>query len=100
VSLADPIFADMDAELFAQFGEAATVQRGADAAVPVTVVLDRGVEKMGDYGQVVARVTTAMFRNVEWVPAQGDVLHLTAGDRKVESIDSDDGMVTTVVLHG
>lgn len=100
MSLADATFDEMDAVLFDEFGESITVQRGADAAVPVRVVLQRGVERYGDYGQVVARVTTASFLNSEWMPVQGDVLHLATGDREVESIDNDDGKVTVVVLHG
>lgn len=99
MSRADAAFADMDDVLFDELGEAATVTRGATSA-PVRVVLTRGVERLGDYGQVVARVTTAMFINSEWQPAQGDVLHLVTGDRKVDSVDADDGFVTTVVLHG
>lgn len=100
MSLADAVFVDMDDTLFAEFGESVTVQRGVAAAVPVRVVIERGVEKLGDYGQVVARVTTAMFLNSEWVPLQGDVLNLATGDRKVDEITDDDGYVTTAVLHG
>lgn len=100
MSDADAAFEGMDDDLFAAFGDDVTVQRAAAAAVPVRVVLVRGVEKLGDYGQVVARVTTAMFRNREWQPQQGDVLTLTTGARKVDTIDSDDGFVTVVVLHG
>ncbi|GAB3755172.1 head-tail joining protein [Lysobacter olei] len=99
MSQADAAFADMDDVLFDEFGEAVTVARGATTA-PVRVVLTRGVERLGDYGQVVARVTTAMFINSEWQPAQGDLLHLATGDRKIESVIDDDGLVTTVVLHG
>lgn len=100
MSEADAIFEGMDDDLFVDFGDDATVQRGAAAAVPVRVVLTRGVEKLGDYGQVIARVTTAMFRNREWQPKQGDVLTLASGTRKVDTIDSDDGLVTVAVLHG
>lgn len=98
----DAAIADMDDVLFDEFGagDGVTVTRGAAAAVPVRVVLQRGVAKLGDYGQVVARVTTAMFINTEWVPQQGDVLNLADGDRKVDSIGDDDGYATTVVLHG
>lgn len=96
----DDAIAEADAALFEAFGEDATVQRGADAAVPVRVVLTRGVERFGDYGQVVGRVTVADLRNNEWVAKPGDVLHLASGDRDVASIESDDGSVNRVVLHG
>lgn len=100
MSAVSAAFEGMDDDLFAAFGEDATVQRGAAAAMPTRVVLTRGVEKLGEYGQVVARVTTAMFRNREWEPRQGDVLTSPAGVQKVGSIESDDGFVTVVVLHG
>jgi hypothetical protein len=99
LSEADAIFEGMDDDLFVAFGDDASIQRGAAAAVPVRVVLTRGVE-LGDYGQVIARVTTAMFRNREWQPKQGDVLVVGAVTRKVDTIDSDDGLVTVAVLHG
>jgi hypothetical protein len=100
VSDFDAAVADMDASLFEVMGDDATVQRGAGAPVTVRVVVTRGQAKLGEYGQVVARVTTARFRNSEWQPQQGDVLTLIDGVRKVAAIDDDDGYVTTAVLHG
>lgn len=100
MSAFDAAVADMDASLFEVMGDDATVQRGAAAAAPVRVVVSRNVERLGEYGQVVARMTTVLFRNSEWQPQQGDVLTLTDGVRKVASIDADDGYVTTAVLHG
>lgn len=96
----DADIAEMDETLFAEFGEDATVQRGADAPVTLRVFVERGVQKLGDYGQVVATVTTVMFRDSDWVPQQGDVVSLNGSTRKVESIDMADGYVTTAVLHG
>jgi hypothetical protein len=100
VSDFDAAVADMDVDLFEVMGDDATVQRGAGTPEPVRVVVARNVAKLGEYGQVVARVTTALFRNSEWQPQQGDLLTLTDGARKVASIDADDGYVTTAVLHG
>lgn len=96
----DTAMEDMDLALFDAFGTDTTVQRGGDVAVAVRVVLTRGVARLGDYGQVVATVTTADFRNSEWQPQQDDVLHLADRDRTIESITSDDGAVTQVVLYG
>lgn len=96
----DTAVAGMDTTLFDVFGEDATVQRGVAAAVPVRVVVERGVQKLGDYGQVIARVNTVTFNNAQWQPQQGDVLVYSSGTRKVESIDSDDGFVTVAVLNG
>lgn len=92
--------ADMDSTLLDAFGEDATVQRGAGTPVPVRAFIERNVEKLGDYGQVVARVNRATFQNSQWIPQQGDVLVYSTGTRKVESIDSDDGFMTVAVLNG
>lgn len=100
MSAFDALATGMDDALFAQFGDDATVQRGAGAPAAVRVVVTRNQAKLGEYGQVVARVTTAMFRNSQWQPQQGDLLTLVDGARKVASIDDNDGYVTTVVLHG
>lgn len=96
----DALAAGMDASLFETFGEDATVSRGVGAPVPVRVVITRGVERFGEYGQVVGRVTVADIRNSEWVAKPGDVLQLTSGARTVEAVDKDDGYVNSVVLHG
>lgn len=100
MSAFDAMVADMDATLFDVFGEDATISRDGGTAVPVRVVLTRGAEQFGDYGQVVGRVTVADMRNSEWVAKQGDTLHLASGDRKVQAIATDDGAVNRVVLHG
>jgi hypothetical protein len=100
MSAFDAEIAEMDETLFAEFGEDATVQRGADAPVALRVFVERGVEKLGDYGQVIARVTTVMFRDNDWIPQQGDVVSITGSSRKVESIGMADGYVTTAVLNG
>lgn len=96
----DVAAAEMDDVLFDEFGEDASVQRGTDAAVPVRVAVVRGVQKLGEFGQVIDRVTTVSFRNSQWVPQPKDVLTYSSGTRKVASIESDDGFVTMVVLHG
>jgi hypothetical protein len=102
VSDFDTAVADMDASLFEVMGDDATVQRGAGAPQPVRVVVARNQAKLGEYGKVVARLTTALFRNSQWEPQQGDVLTLTDGARRVASIDAEqsDDYVTMAVLHG
>lgn len=96
----DAAIAGADDALFDAFGTDSTVQRGVADVVDVRVVITRGVQRYGEYGQVVGRVTTVDFRNAQWVPRPGDVLHLGEGDRSVQSIEADDGQVTRVVLHG
>jgi len=94
------IFADAHVDLFDALGIDAFVQRGTDAAVPVRVVVEDGVARVGDYGQVIGRNTLANFLRAQWVPARGDLLTIDGNTRKVESTDTDDGIVARVVLHG
>ena len=99
MSAFDEAMSQADVALFGVFGTAATAQRGADPAVPVTVVIDRNVEMLGEYGQVVQRVDTISLRNSEWIAQQGDVFVIGAETRKVDKPLSDDGLVNTAVLH-
>lgn len=100
MSAFDDAMSQADVALFGVFGTAATVQRGADPAVPVTVVVDRNVAKLGDYGQVVQRVDRISLRNSEWVCIRGDAFVIDGiGRRTVESLEDDDGLVNTAVLH-
>lgn len=94
------IFADAHADLFDALGVDAFVQRGADPALPVRVVVEDGVARVGEYGQVIGRNTMVNFLRVQWVPARGDLVTIDGGTRKVDAIDTDDGIVARVVLHG
>ena len=96
----DPAFAAAHDALFAVFGEPAIVRRGRRPTVPVRVVITYNVTELGDYSQGLARVTTAKFRNAEWRPRAGDVLHVPGVRHRIERIVVDDGFVTETVLHG
>lgn len=100
----DDVFAPMHAALFDTFGTDATVQRGADAPVPVRIIVNRDQERLGDYGQTVARVTVLDMQVAEWTPQQGDVFSWTdrlgAHVRKVDKPLENDGFVAKAVLHG
>lgn len=94
---------DFDAqtsELFEQFADACVVTRGADPAVTTRCVAEDGVEVVGEYGRVVGRATRVSFIKTEWDPKRGDLVSLDDTVRAVESLDSDDGLVVQVVLHG
>lgn len=95
---------DMHADLFEEFGVGATVLRGMALPVPVRVVIDRGVERIGEFGQVIGRVDVASFLVSQWQPQQGDVLawtdRLGLHSKAVESLQEDDGFVARAVLHG
>lgn len=94
------MFDDMHAELFEVFGQDGFVTRGVDPAVPVRVVIDRGVEQFDDLGRVVRRVDVASFNVAEWSPQQNDVLAIGAWSKQVDAIDSDDGFVAKAVMYG
>ena len=96
----DPAFAAAHDTLFAVFGEPAIVRRGRAPTVAVRVVITYNVAELGDYSQGLARVTTVKFRNAEWRPHAGDVLHVPGGRFRIERIVVDDGFVTETVLHG
>jgi hypothetical protein len=96
----DPAFIAAHDALFAVFGEPAIVRRGRRPTVPVRVVITYNVAELGDYSQGLARVTTAKFRNTEWRPRAGDVLHVPGARHRIERIVVDDGFVTETVLHG
>ncbi|HDS1834380.1 TPA: hypothetical protein QEM98_000465 [Stenotrophomonas maltophilia] len=100
MSDADLAFADLHADLFEVFGQDGTVQRGGDAAVPVRVVIDRGVERYGTNGEVVATVTVVSFMVAQWMPSAGDVVAVGAWSKKVDVLDSDDGYVAKAVMYG
>lgn len=100
----DDVFAPMHEALFDAFGVDATVQRGAAAPVPVRIVVNRGLEQYGEYGQVVARVTAVDMLVSQWVPAQLDVIawvdRLGSHSSAVDSPVDNDGFVARAVLHG
>lgn len=95
---------DMHAELFEAFGIDGTVARGTDPAVPVRVVIDRGVERIGEFGTVAGRVDVASFMVSQWEPQQGDLLtwtdRLGTHAKRVEAPQDNDGFVSKAVLHG
>lgn len=99
MSAPNAAFAPMHASLFARFAAACTVVRGTDA-VALRCIVEDGVARIGQYGQVIGRVTRVSFIKSEWAPQRADVVTLDGVARKVEDIESDDGLVVTAVLHG
>ncbi|TAA45647.1 hypothetical protein [Pseudoxanthomonas winnipegensis] len=101
---ADVVFADAAADLFAELGVAALVVRGADAPVPVLIIVQRDQERIGEYGTAATRVDTVAFRVDEWTPRAGDLVtwadRLGTHARKVDGLPDNDGFVATAVLHG
>ena len=104
MSFDDDVFAGMHVSLFETFGIDATVQRGAGASVPVRIVVNRGQERIGEFGSTIGRIDTLDFLIAQWTPAQGDVVawtdRLGAHSKQVETLIANDGFVATAVLHG
>jgi len=89
-----------DAALMAAFGEPVTV-----AGQPLTAVIDRGVEIVGDYGQVAERRTQLSVQKSLAAPveARGVAVQVT-GPNGVENyvtdgVEFDDGLVVKVWLR-
>lgn len=99
-ALLPAILANAHADLFDALGVDVFIQRGTGAVLPVRVVVEDGVARVGEYGQVIGRDTFANFLRAQWIPARGDVLAIDVASRKVDSIDTGDGIVVRVVLHG
>ena len=104
MSADDTTIVEMHDDLFADYGTDATVKRGTDAAEPVRIILTRGQEQIGEYGQVVARVDWVDVRIHEWTWQQGDVVtwtdRLGTHSKAIERQAKDDGYVATAVLYG
>lgn len=104
MSFDDDVFGPMHSALFDTFGVDATVTRGTDPAMPVRIIVNRDQAQLGEYGQVVATVTTVDTLSPVWVPEQGDVYSWTdrfgSHSRKVDKRLEDDGFVAKAVLHG
>lgn len=101
----DTLFAaDQLPSLYAAFGKDATVKRGAAAAVPVRIIVDRGQESIGEHGRVYGLIDTVSFQVAEWEPVPGDVVswtdHLGSHTKTVEASLSNDGLEAKVVVHG
>lgn len=100
MSDADLAFAALHTDLFDVFGQDGTVTREDVIDFPVRVVIDRGVERYGTNGEVVASLTVVSFMTAQWIPSAGDVVTVGAWSKKVDVLDSDDGYVAKAVMYG
>lgn len=93
-------FASMHTALFNRLADPCTVKRGAAAPVDSRCIVAEGVQRIGQHGQVIGLVTKVSFLKAEWSPQRADVVTLDGVGRKVEAIDTDDGIVVEAVLNG
>jgi hypothetical protein len=96
----NPAFVASTARLIKVLGVGINVQRGADAPVNVTAIIEDGVAQVGQHGHVISRMTKVIFLRSQWLPARGDLVTIDGVTRKLEAIDTDDGMAVEAVLHG
>ncbi|WP_408952089.1 hypothetical protein [Lysobacter sp. Hz 25] len=90
----------MDDVVFGTLGVVARVQRPPHLAAPVTVVVRDGVERFGEFHQVVGRARHVLARNRDWVFRRGDEVALPDRSQTVEALVRDDGLINEAVLHG
>lgn len=92
-------FDPMQSALFDQLADPCTVTRGAAQPVASRCIVEDGVARLGEYGQVIGRVRMVSFIKSEWDPARGDVVTIDGTAQTVEAIEEDDGLVVKVVLN-
>lgn len=102
MSFDDDFAADELLDLYEDFGVDAIVTRGAELPVPVRIIVDRDQERLGEFGQVVARVDKLRCMSLHWQWRQGDQVAWTDRfghhTRTVESQADADGLESWGVL--
>lgn len=93
-------FSTMDDVIFDTLGVVAQVQRPPNPSAPIRLVVRDGVERVGEFQQVVGRARHVLARNREWQFRRGDEVTLPDGTQTVEALVKDDGLVNEAVLHG
>ncbi|ALN88539.1 hypothetical protein LC55x_5293 [Lysobacter capsici] len=59
-----------------------------------------GVERLGEFQQVIGRARHVSARNREWMFRRGDEVTLDGRVQIVEALVTDDGLINEAVLHG
>lgn len=90
----------MDDVIFDTLGVIAQVQRRPNPSVLIPLVVRDGVERLGEFQQVIGRARHVVARNVEWVFRRGDEVTLDCRTQAVEALVRDDGLVNEAVLYG
>ncbi|QQQ00975.1 hypothetical protein [Lysobacter enzymogenes] len=93
-------FEAMDDVIFDTLGVIAQVQRRPNPSVLIPLVVRDGVERLGEFQQVIGRARHVVARNVEWVFRRGDEVTLDCRTQAVEALVRDDGLVNEAVLYG
>ncbi|WP_223618998.1 hypothetical protein [Lysobacter sp. ESA13C] len=94
------VFSTMDEVVFDTLGVVARIERDGGHTVRSHIVVRDGVERLGEFQQVIGRSRHVLARNREWVFRRGDVVALSDRTQMVEALIEDDGLVNEAVLHG
>jgi hypothetical protein len=93
-------FSTADTVVFDVLGVVANVQRPPNPSAPVRLVVRDGVERLGEYQQVIGLVRHVHARNRDWIFRRGDIVTLDGRSQTVEAVVRNDGRVNEAVLHG
>lgn len=93
-------FEQMDDVIFAALGVVAPVRRPNVSSVRIPLVVRDGVERLGEFQQVIGRARHVFARNREWMFRRGDEVTLDGRVQIVEALVTDDGLINEAVLHG
>ncbi|WP_363798397.1 hypothetical protein ABU614_01035 [Lysobacter firmicutimachus] len=94
------VFSTADTVVFDVLGVVAQVQRPPSYSATIRLVVRDGVERLGEFQQVVGRARHVVARNTDWAFRRGDVVTIDGRAYPVEAIVRDDGLVNEAVLHG
>ena len=93
-------FSTMDDVVFDTLAVVAQVQRRPNPSERTLLVVRDGVERLGEFQQVIGRARHVIARNREWRFRRGDEVTLDGRTQPVETLVKDDGLVNEAVLHG
>lgn len=92
-------FEQMDDVIFATLGVVAPVRRPNVSSVRIPLVVRDGVERLGEFQQIIGRARHVSARNREWTFRRGDEVTLDGRVQTVEALVTDDGLINEAVLH-
>ena len=93
-------FATMDDVVFDTLGVVAQIQRPSNPSALILLIVRDGVERLGEFQQVVCRARHVFARNKDWLFRRGDEVTLDGRTQAVEALVRDDGLINEAVLHG
>ena len=94
------VFSTADVVVFDALGAVAQVQRRPNPSVSIRLVVRDGVERLGEFQQVIGRARHVLARNADWVFRRGDEVTLEGRTQAVEALVRDDGLVNEAALYG